>query len=220
VFDQLGMTPRLGEVRLEGLGELAVTDRFLARLQQLGRLLFDRVRVGQILRQLIAQIVRPHGLQGSVDRAVEETREPVHHRLLLTADATGGGHDIRLPRRRRHEAEQLVRRALECLVGRGMCHQLAGPVRLRAREQHEPDPARRRGNAFRRPLVTHGDQWAGSQCLAGGRGNSATPQARPTDISARLPVFLRLKGDSYGGTRPNQAVSGSPWIRSRSRLDW
>jgi hypothetical protein len=102
------MTPRLGEVRLECPGELAVTDRFLAPLQQLGRLLFDRVRVGQILCQLIAQIVRPHGPQGGVDRAVEETREPVHHRLLLTADATGGGHDIRLPRPRGHAAEQLV----------------------------------------------------------------------------------------------------------------
>src|SRR5215217_4896240 len=135
---------RLLEVLLERLAQLRLRGEDGGGLEQLKRLGLDRVRVLQIAVELGAQIVGIHLAQRGVHRALEPVRQPLGHRRLLLADRAGhlGGVDVAGALRDVHE--QVVRRQLHVLVGVCVRHELAGRVRLGARERDHSDAARAR----------------------------------------------------------------------------
>src|ERR671934_176620 len=55
-------------------------------LEQRDRLLLDRVRVGEVLPQLLGEVVAADLAERRVDGAVEGALEPLHHRALLGGD--------------------------------------------------------------------------------------------------------------------------------------
>ena len=102
-----------------------------------GRLLLDRVRVGEVLAELLAEVVSRDVAQRRLYRAVEGCLEPLHHRALLARDRGSGLGHLRLARALGRPAQQLVRRQLERFVRKRVRVQLAGRVRLQAREEQE-----------------------------------------------------------------------------------
>src|SRR5581483_2977444 len=134
--DERGMLPRLREVVVVDVGEDAVAQ--VGRtLEQLDRLLLDRVRVGKVLAQPL-----PRALAVACERrgcrAVEALLEPTHHRAFLAADLAGDAGDVRLAGAVGHARQQLVRGELQRLVRERVRDQLPGGVRLQSREEDEP----------------------------------------------------------------------------------
>src|SRR5581483_6679277 len=79
------MLARLREVLVVDMSEGAVAQAGRA-LEQLDRLLLERVRVGEVLAQPLARAVAVARLERRGGRAVEARLEPLHHRALLAAD--------------------------------------------------------------------------------------------------------------------------------------
>src|SRR6266545_5310474 len=75
-LDELRVIARLGEMVLVEVGERVAARELRPALEQRNRLLLDRVRVPQVLAQLLGPIVAPDGVQRRVDRDVERVLEP------------------------------------------------------------------------------------------------------------------------------------------------
>src|SRR5262245_51529355 len=70
-LDELAVVARLGEVLLVDVSESVVAGELRAALEEGDALGLDRMRVGEGLAELLAQVVLTLGLQRGVDRDVE-----------------------------------------------------------------------------------------------------------------------------------------------------
>src|SRR5581483_8218374 len=106
-------------------------------LEELDGLRLDGVRVGKVLAQLLAHVVRLELAQRRLDREIERRGEPFAHALLLVADPLRFRDRLLIARTLGHADEELVCGQLEMLIRVRMRDELARRVRLRAREQEE-----------------------------------------------------------------------------------
>src|SRR3954453_5294045 len=136
--DQLRVLARLAEVLGVELGEDRVARDLLALRQQLDRLVLDRVRVGEVLEQLLCEVVGVLLAQRRLDRGVGAVLDALRHRGLLVADLLGDGGGLLVPGAPRDAQQELVGGELEVLVGEGVSAELAGRVGLAAGEEDEP----------------------------------------------------------------------------------
>src|SRR3954471_24421794 len=136
--DQLRVLARLAEVLGVELGEDRVARDLLALRQQLDRLVLDRVRVGEVLEQLLCEVVGVLLAQRRLDRGVGAVLDALCHRGLLVADLLGDGGGLVVAGAPRDAQQELVGGELEVLVGEGVGGELAGGVRLAAGEEDEP----------------------------------------------------------------------------------
>ena len=198
--DELGMAARIAQVLLVQLGEHAVAQPGRP-LEQLDRLLLDRMRVGEVLAHPLAWARAVTRLERRGVRPVEAVLEPMHHLPLVARDLTREAGDVRLARTIRDACKQLVRSELESLVGERVRDELAGRVRLQAREQDEPPgPEADHGVLSpRRPRTALVEQLL----------DHALVPFRLREVLAKGRRDLRIAGD----------VRGRPELRQRLDLD-
>src|SRR3954469_17712943 len=136
-LDQASVLARLVEVLGVELGEERVAGDLLALAQQLDRLVLDRVCVGEVLDELLVEVVGVLLAQRRLDRGVGRVLEALRHRRLLVADLRGDGGGLVVAGTLGDAQQELVGGELEVLVGERVRGELAGRVRLALREQDE-----------------------------------------------------------------------------------
>ena len=134
---ELGVLARLGEMVREDVLQLGIVDELRRTLEQADRLLLDRVRIREVLRKEGAHVVSRMLAQGRVDGGVDVSLERLHHRAFLARDARRRARDVLRAGAVRDPPQQLVRRELEPFEREGVREQLAGRVRLQAREEQK-----------------------------------------------------------------------------------
>ena len=87
--------------------------------------------IGQVLVQLLAQIVRLHGVKRQRYRPVEERLQTRGHVSLLTLDPAGHLERVRVTHTLGRERQELVGRLLHVLIGIGVDDKFARRVGLR-----------------------------------------------------------------------------------------
>jgi hypothetical protein len=95
------------------------------------------VRVGEILDELLVQVVGVLLAQRRLHRGVGRVLEALRHRGLLVADLLRDRGCLLVARAARHAHEELVGGELEVLVGERVRRELAGRVGLASGEQDE-----------------------------------------------------------------------------------
>ena len=99
------MLARLDEMLVVEVVEGRVTGELGRLLEHRDRLLLDCVRVGEVLAQLVLQVVRGDRLQRRLDDAVVAAFEAMHHRSLLAQDSGKNGVSIGCKRISHHRKE-------------------------------------------------------------------------------------------------------------------
>src|SRR3954452_19597224 len=135
--DQLRVLARLAEVLVVELGEDRVARDLLALRQEPDRLVLDRVRIGEVLEQLLGEVVGVLLAQGRLDGRVGAVLDALRHRGLLVADLLGDGGGLLVAGAPRDAQQKLVGGVLEVLVGERVRAELPGRVGLAAGEQDE-----------------------------------------------------------------------------------
>ena len=121
-------------------------------------MLFDRVRVSEVLVDLLAHVIGRKLPQRRVHRAVKQGRQAIRHRPFLLLDHPCRKHRLVVPGAIGQPRQQVVGRHFHSLVGVGMHHQLARGVGLKAGEERHPDAAHLPGEVLlrhRRPGAGH-----------------------------------------------------------------
>src|SRR3954468_15064659 len=136
--DQFRVLARFAEVLVVELGEDRVAGDLLTLRQQLDRLVLDRVRVGEVLEQLLCEVVRVLLAQRRLDGRVGAVLDALGHRGLLVADLLGDGGGLLVAGAPRDAQQELVGGVLEVLVGERVGAELARRVGLAAGEEDEP----------------------------------------------------------------------------------
>jgi hypothetical protein len=125
----------------EDLLKVWIPGDCLPLLEELHRLRLDRVRVRQVLAELIAEIAPSDLTKRRLDRSVKAGGEPLGHGGLLLRDGSRRCNRVLVAGSLGDDRQELVCGQLHVLIRVGMRDELARRVRLGAREQDHPDPA-------------------------------------------------------------------------------
>src|SRR5581483_6866309 len=126
LLDELRVLTRLDEVILVELVQRGLAREVGRTFEERDRLLLDRVRIGEVLPELLFDVRGADLAQRGIDCAVVALLEPSHHRALFVAELASRAGDVRLLRAIGGAREELVRRDFERLVAVRVREKLAG----------------------------------------------------------------------------------------------